>query len=97
MSRHAHYASVISTLFNHPNSVGGKKGSVAARGTMVNIVHTSTCAASVLQFQLRNYRDTSTDTLRVVGLSASYVCEATTVSAITLQCVMQLMDLLFGY
>ena len=97
MSRQAHYASVISTLFNHPNSVGGKKGSVAARGTMVNIVHTSTCAASVLQFQLRNYRDTSTDTLQVVGLPASYVFVGTTVSAITLQCVMQLMDLLFGY
>ena len=71
MSRHAHYASLVSTLTNHPKSVGGKKGSVAARGTMVNIVHTSTCAASVLQFQLRNYRDTSTDTPRVVGLSAS--------------------------
>ena len=49
VSRHAHYASVVSSLFNYPNSVGGKKGSVAARGTMVNIVHTSTCAASVLQ------------------------------------------------
>ena len=97
MSRHAHYASVELTLFNHANLVGGKKGSVAARGTMVNIVHTSTRAASVSQFWLRNYWDTSTDTLRVVGLSASYVCEATTVSEITLQCVMQLMDLLFSY
>ena len=49
VSRHMHYASVVSTLTNHPNSDGEKKGSVAARGTMVNIVHTSTCAASVLQ------------------------------------------------
>ena len=49
VSRHAHYASVVSTLTKHPNSVGGKKGSVAARGTMNIIVHTSTCAASVLQ------------------------------------------------
>ena len=63
VSRHAHYASVISTLFNHPNSVGGKKGSVAARGTMASIVHTSTCAASVSQLWLRNYWDTRTDTL----------------------------------
>ena len=63
MSRHAHYASVVSTLTNHPNLVGGKKGSVAARGTMVNIVHTSTCAASVLQFWLSNYWVTSTDKL----------------------------------
>ena len=51
VSRHAHYASVVSTLTKHPNSVGGKKGSVAARGTIASIVHTSTCAASVLQFQ----------------------------------------------
>ena len=49
VSRHAHYASVVSAFFNHPKSVGGKKGSVAARGTMNNMVHTSTCAASVLQ------------------------------------------------
>ena len=63
VSRHAHYASVVSTLTNHPNSVGGKKGSVAARGTMVNIVQTSTCAASVLQFWLRNYWVTRTDML----------------------------------
>ena len=63
MSRHAHYASVVSSLTNHPNSVGGKKGSVAARGTMVNIVQTSTCAASVLQFWLRNYWVTRTDML----------------------------------
>ena len=49
VSRHAHYASVVLTLTNHPNLVGGKKGSVTARGTIVNIVHTSTCAASVLQ------------------------------------------------
>ena len=63
MSRHAHYASVVSTLTNHPKSVGGKKGSVAARGTMVNIVHTSTCAASVSQFWLSNYWVTSTDML----------------------------------
>ena len=60
MLRHAHYASVESTLLSYPNSVGGKKGSVAARGTMVNIVHTSTCAASVLQF---NYWVTCTDML----------------------------------
>ena len=63
MSRHAHYASVISTLTNHPDSVGGKKGSVAARGTMASIVHTSTCAASVLQFWLRNHWVTRTDML----------------------------------
>ena len=50
VSRHAHYASVVSTLTNHPSSVGGKRGSVAARGTIASIVHTSTCAASVLQF-----------------------------------------------
>ena len=49
VSRHAHYASVVSTLTYHPNSVGGKKGSVAARGTIAIVVHTSTCAASVLQ------------------------------------------------
>ena len=42
VSRHAHYASVVSTLTNHLNSVGGKKGSVAARGTIASIVHTST-------------------------------------------------------
>ena len=50
VSRHAHYASVVSTLTNLPNSVGGKKGSVAARGTIASIIHTSTCTASVLQF-----------------------------------------------
>ena len=37
--------------------------SVAARGTMVNIAHTSTCAASVSQFLLSNYWYTSTDML----------------------------------
>ena len=63
VSRNAHYASVISTLFYHPNLVGGKKGSVAARGTIASIVHTSTCAASVSQLWLRNYWYTSTDTL----------------------------------
>ena len=90
VSRHAHYASVVSTLTNHPNSVGGKKGSVAARCTMDNIVHTSTCAASVLQLWLRNYWDTSTDTLCVVGLSASYVSGATSGSAIILLSLRQL-------
>jgi hypothetical protein len=55
VSRHAHYASVVSTLTNHPKSVGGKKSSVAARGTIASIVHTRTCAASVSQFWLRNY------------------------------------------
>ena len=63
---------------------------VAARGTMVNIVHTSTCAASVLQFWLRNDWHTSTDTLCVVGLSASYVSGATTRSAIILLSLRQL-------
>ena len=63
MSRHAHYGGVVLTLFNHANLVGRKKDSVAARGTMVNIVHTSTCAASVLQFRLSSYWVTSTDML----------------------------------
>ena len=57
---------------------------VTARGTMVDIVHTSSCAASVLPFWLRNYWHTSTDTFRVVGLCVSDVSGATTGSAIIL-------------
>ena len=53
---------MVSTLHNHQKLVGGKKGSVTARGTIASIVHTSTCAASVSQLWQRNYWS-STDTL----------------------------------
>ena len=53
----------------------GLKYGVAARGTMVNIVHTSTCAASVSQLWLRNYWYSSTDPLaEMTGIYVICVC-----------------------